>query len=335
MTTNKDNPNPSDTPVMVTYPSHRKLTHKISAALSKLGEHLAINQASYPVVDIQKSDFGVDAFHAQGGQAFRLLFGHKGTSVQSLALKFIPKPELDKGGDWLFDQAANLARRWADFAITRDERFGQLHIMDDDAKQAFAKDFANAQRTLATMGGMTASLGLKGVVLDMAWLLMVSLKTVFGLALIYGQPLTGKHGLQIAFGILSTARLEHLHEKQVLLTALAMTQSVLENAYETGLVSELDSLGKQHQTMQIYTKQLAELSNYFDIDKLNPSWLHRLLPLVTAGAGVYYNRILIDEVIGTAMATFAPTQQIGQISEPISEQIGESVTDNANDLSSN
>ena len=335
MSNRSDTPTHSDTPVMATYPRHRKLTHKISAALGKLGEHLAIHQASYPAVDIQKTDFGVDAFHAQGGQVFRLILGNKGASVQNLALKFIPKPELDKGTDWLFDQVANLARRWASFVITSDERFGQLHTLDDDAKQAFAKDFANAQRTLATMGGMTASLGLKGVVLDMAWLLMVSLKTVFGLAMIYEQPLTGKHGLQIAFGILSTARLEHLHEKQVLLTALAMTQSVLENAYETGLVSELDSLGKQHQTMQIYTKQLAELSNYFDIDQLNPSWLHRLLPLVTAGAGVYYNRILIDEVIGTAMATFAPTQQIGQISEPVSERIGESVTDNANDLSSN
>ncbi|OOS24139.1 EcsC family protein [Moraxella pluranimalium] len=316
MTNRSDTPTNSDTPVMATYPRHRKLTHKISTALSKLGEHLAINQAAYPAVDIQKSDFGVDAFHAQGGQAFRLLFGHKGTSVQTLALKFIPKPELDKGSDWLFDQVANLARRWADFAITRDERFGQLHIMDDDAKQAFAKDFANAQRTLATMGGMTASLGLKGVVLDMAWLLMVSLKTVFGLAMIYQQPLTGRHGLTIAFGILSTARLEHLHEKQVLLTALAMAHNVLENAYETGLASELDTLGKQHQSMQIYTKQLADLGNYFDIDKLNPSWLHRLLPLVTTGAGVYYNRMLIDEVIGTAMATFAQKSQIKHIETP-------------------
>lgn len=68
--------------------------------------------------------------------------------------------------------------------------------MNSAERDAFAQDVANQNRALATLGGVAGLAGLKGVVADMAWLLMVSLRTVYQVAAIYDKPLTGKEGVK-------------------------------------------------------------------------------------------------------------------------------------------
>lgn len=104
--------------------------------------------------------------------------------------------------------------------------------------------------------------------LDTAWLLLVSLKSVYQLAMIYDKPLTGKEGTKIAYGILSACDLDKLQQKQVIMTALALGNSVLVNAQSTGLSDELKKLGEKYQNRS-YAKGFDELSKYVNLDNLN------------------------------------------------------------------
>ena len=45
--------------------------------------------------------------------------------------------------------------------------------------------------------------------------------------------------------------------------------------------------------------------NLDNLDKFHPSWLHYICPITAVAIGGYYNNELIDEVLGTALATFA------------------------------
>ena len=177
--------------------------------------------------------------------------------------------------------------------------------MNTQERHAFAEDVANQNRALATLGGVAGLAGLKGVLADAAWLLMVSLRTVYQVAAIYDQPLTGKEGAKKAYGVLSGANLEKLQEKQVILTALALGSSMLANAQQTGIKAQLDSLSARYRESQPYAKQFLDLDKFVNLDNLNPNWLHKILPISAVAVGAHYNNELIDEVIGTAMATFS------------------------------
>ncbi|MFB6348770.1 EcsC family protein [Moraxella sp. ZJ142] len=295
------------------------------AKLGKLGAYLAQSihaepnrQKSYQAVNIEQDDFAPDAFHEQTASLAKQLLGSKVEMAQTLSAKVLPQSRFDAVSDAIYDQVANLSSKWAMNDLQKDARFGQLDTMSDDERAAFAKDIANQNRALATLGGIAGLTGLKGVLLDTAWLLMVSLRTVYQLAAIYGKPLHGKAGSKKAYGVLSGAKLDKLQEKQVILTALALGSTLLANAYQTGIKTQLESLAQRYQESQLYAKQFADLDKFINLDKLNPKWLHKLLPLASVAVGAYYNHKLIDEVIGTALASFAsvPADKMLEIEPP-------------------
>lgn len=290
-------------------PTLHDQSQKITAFLEKMGAYLQTHQTpkTYQKVDLSgKKGMQHNAFYQQKGALSSHLLGQKAGMVQNLANKLLPQGVLEDWSQSLYLKLANLAKSWALYSLSKDSRFGQE--LSATEQQVFAQEIANQNRALAALGAITQFLGLKGVVLDSAWLLMVSLRSVYQLAFIYHVPLSGKEGVELAYEILSGANLDKLQQKQVILTALALGDKVLANAQNTGLKASLSQLLTTYPLAGAYNKQFDELSKYVNLDnldKFNPSWLHYICPITAVAIGSYYNNELIDEVLGTALATFA------------------------------
>lgn len=284
----------------------------LTTKLGKVGAYLSgmygISQNKnkhYQGVDLYRESFDKDAFHAQSSFFAGQIFGAKAVTAKNVAAKVVPQSKFEAIGESLYNKVAEWSNAWAIKDLKNDPRFDLINTMNTQERHAFAEDVANQNRALATLGGVAGLAGLKGVLADAAWLLMVSLRTVYQVAAIYDQPLTGKEGTKKAYGVLSGANLEKLQEKQVILTALALGSSMLANAQQTGIKAQLDSLSARYRESQPYAKQFLDLDKFVNLDNLNPNWLHKILPISAVAVGAHYNNELIDEVIGTAMATFS------------------------------
>lgn len=284
----------------------------LTTKLGKVGAYLSgmygISQNKnkhYQGVDLHRESFDKDAFHAQSSFFAGQIFGAKAVAAKNVAAKVVSQSKFEAIGESLYNKVAEWSNAWAIKDLKNDPRFDLINTMNTQERHAFAEDVANQNRALATLGGVAGLAGLKGVLADAAWLLMVSLRTVYQVAAIYDQPLTGKEGTKKAYGVLSGANLEKLQEKQVILTALALGSSMLANAQQTGIKAQLDSLSARYRESQPYAKQFLDLDKFVNLDNLNPNWLHKILPISAVAVGAHYNNELIDEVIGTAMATFS------------------------------
>lgn len=280
----------------------------IATWLGKMGTALkSKHQKSYQALDLsQNSTLKLSAFY-QRSNLSQQLFGQRASVVQSLASKFVPQGVFDDISHQLYTKLVQVAKTWAVYALKKDERFLHLSALSAQEKDEFADDIANQNRALAALGGVTGFLGLAGVVLDTAWLLLVSLRTIYQLALVYDAPVSQVAGLDLAQQILSKMDLDKLGQKQVLLTALALGDKILVNAQSTSLKDALSTIIASHPVTGGYKKQFDELLAHINLDKLdrfNTSWLHYLLPITSMAVGGYYNRELIDDVIGMMMATF-------------------------------
>ena len=284
----------------------------LTAKLGKVGAYLSgmygiseNKNKHYQGVDLHRESFDKDAFHAQSSFFAGQVFGAKAVAAKNVAAKVVPQSKFEAISESLYNKVAEWSNAWAIKDLKNDPRFDLINTMNTQERNAFAEDIANQNRALATLGGVAGLAGLKGVLADAAWLLMVSLRTVYQVAAIYDQPLTGKEGAKKAYGVLSGANLEKLQEKQVILTALALGSSMLANAQQTGIKAQLDSLSARYRESQPYAKQFLDLDKFVNLDNLNPNWLHKILPISAVAVGAHYNNELIDEVIGTAMATFS------------------------------
>lgn len=284
----------------------------LTAKLGKVGAYLSgmygiseNKNKHYQGVDLHRESFDKDAFHAQSSFFAGQVFGAKAVAAKNVAAKVVPQSKFEAISESVYNKVAEWSNAWAIKDLKNDPRFDLINTMNTQERNAFAEDIANQNRALATLGGVAGLAGLKGVLADAAWLLMVSLRTVYQVAAIYDQPLTGKEGAKKAYGVLSGANLEKLQEKQVILTALALGSSMLANAQQTGIKAQLDSLSARYRESQPYAKQFLDLDKFVNLDNLNPNWLHKILPISAVAVGAHYNNELIDEVIGTAMATFS------------------------------
>ena len=293
-----------------TSPTLHSKTQKLSALLEKMGAYLQTHQhpkTYQPITLSDKKGVRHNVFYQQKSVLGSHLFGQRAGLVQSLATKLLPKGVVDDWSETLYLKLANIARAWALHGLRKDTRFVELTKLSDEQKQDFAQDIANQNRALATLGGLSGIFGLKGVVLDTAWLLMVSLRSVYQLAWIYDTPLSGKDGIGVAYEILSGANLDKLQQKQVVLTALALGDTVLINAQNIGLKDAFSKLMTSYPLAGAYNKQFDELAKHINLDglnKYNPRWLHYILPITAVVIGGYYNNELIDEILGVTQATF-------------------------------
>lgn len=285
---------------------------KWGGLLAKVGSYLANkgDKKVYRGVDLNADSHAKHAFYVQGasigGGFAKAIFGQKASTAQSLASKFVSEDKLSALSEDIYQKVATLSHTWAVKSLPVNPK-----TLTASEKDELATHISDQNRTLAVMGGASGFLGLTGVVVDTAWLLLIALRTVYQLALIYDKPLTGKEGIVMAYGVLAGANLDKTQEKQVILTTLALAGGVLNQANEHGLKEELIKLSNSNNTLNDFNELLkfTHLDKFadkynVDIDRFNTRWLRHLTTLTAVGVGAYYNRLLIDEVIGTAMATF-------------------------------
>lgn len=229
-----------------------------------------------------------------------------------LADKFISDDKLNVISQSVYEKIAELARAWALRTLPVDPK-----TLSSTQKDELAQSLANQNRALATAGGVTGFFGLTGVVMDTAWLLLVALRTVYQLSAVYGVPLTKKEGIKMAYSVLSGADLDKMQEKQIILTALALAKKTLVYAGENGLKEELIKLSSSNINIDDFDgllkfTHLDKLVEKYgiDINGLNTHWSHRLVAVSAVGVAAHYNHRLIDEIIGTAMATFKADEML-------------------------
>lgn len=290
----------------------------ISGLLTKAGAYLGRNyqDKNYQGVDLHDSTTTKHPFYIQssalGGSFVKSIFGKKVTVVHHLADKFISDDKLNAILQSVYEKIAELARAWALRTLPVDPK-----TLSSTQKDELAQSLANQNRALATAGGVTGFFGLTGVVMDTAWLLLVALRTVYQLSAVYGVPLTKKEGIKMAYSVLSGADLDKMQEKQIILTALALAKKTLVYAGENGLKEELIKLSSSNINIDDFDgllkfTHLDKLVEKYgiDINGLNTHWSHRLVAVSAVGVAAHYNHRLIDEIIGTAMATFKADEML-------------------------
>ena len=290
----------------------------ISGLLTKAGAYLGRNyqDKNYQGVDLHDSTTTKHPFYIQssalGGSFVKSIFGKKVTVAHHLADKFISDDKLNAISQSVYEKIAELARAWALRTLPVDPK-----TLSSTQKDELAQSLANQNRALATAGGVTGFFGLTGVVMDTAWLLLVALRTVYQLSAVYGVPLTKKEGIKMAYSVLSGADLDKMQEKQIILIALALAKKTLVYAGENGLKEELIKLSSSNINIDDFDgllkfTHLDKLVEKYgiDISGLNTHWSHRLVAVSAVGVAAHYNHRLIDEIIGTAMATFKADEML-------------------------
>lgn len=279
------------------------LLDSMNAKAMKTSKYQAVNLAS-----ISENPSKEDLFRQSTVKASQDLIGQRFARYGKYAKKVVPNSMVQKAMDTTFVQIAKLASMWSQMDLPDSQRFAGISQLDEQQRKALATDIANQNRALAALGGVSGLAGLAGMLADSLWLLLVSLRTVYQIAAVYDQPLTGSQGIKIAYDVLSHSDLSKMQEKQTLLAALGVAKGLVDAADHEGLRREFNNIGIANTNVSYYVEQVDKAVEHFnlDLDNINLSWLSKLLPLSSMMVGVYYNNHLIDEVIGVAQATFGP-----------------------------
>lgn len=241
---------------------------------------------------------------------------HRFSSYTQVLKRIIPDEVIDKGLDSVFEQLAGMAESWSKFEVSHDRKIEDYANLTESERNAIAKNIANQNRALATMGGVTGLVGLPGMLADTFWLLLVSLRTVYQLAAVYGQPLNGKQGIKAAYAVIASSDLSQMAPKQAILAGLGVAHAVIDNVQENGFEQEIKQkmakTGVANPRINQYAGQVDKLVEQFDInlEDINLTWVKRLVAWSSVAAGMHYNSILIEQIIGTTQATFAPAIKI-------------------------
>lgn len=293
------------------------LLDSLNAKSGKASQFKAVDLSEY------KNSTANNLLSQQTIKTSEQLLGSRFTTYSKYAKKVVPDSLFQKASDSAFSQVAKLAANWSEVDLPGQQRFQGTQALTDQERNALARDIANQNRALATIGGVTGLAGLPGMLADTLWLLLVSLRTVYQLAIVYDKPLTGKKGVKMAYAVIGSADLSKMQEKQTILATLGVAKGLVSSADNSGLRSELTKgLGIANPNVQFYAQQVDKLAEQFnfDLDGINLSWMSKFIPLVSVATTVHYNSHLIDQVIGVAKATFGP--------EPIMAK--QALTDQAN-----
>lgn len=260
------------------------------------------------------------------------LVGNRFASYGKYIKKVVPDSTFEKAVDAIFSQIAHLAANWSQLDLNQEQRLNSQHLSDID-RHALARDIANQNRALATLGGLTGLAGLPGMLADTLWLLLVSLRTTYQLAAVYDQPLIGKEGINKAYAVIAASNLSKMQEKQAILAGLGVAGKMVDNAEQNGLHHELKNQAFAGGSVSYYAEQidlLIEKMN-LDLENLSMGWAKKIFPMTAVVAGCHYNSLLIEEVIGVAQATFAPEIKLASLTDKRNEQMADDLNDDDND----
>lgn len=302
------------------------LLDSLNAKSGKASQFKAVDLSEY------KNSTANNLLSQQTIKTSEQLLGSRFTTYSKYAKKVVPDSLFQKASDSAFSQVAKLAANWSEVDLPGQQRFQGTQALTDQERNALARDIANQNRALATIGGVTGLAGLPGMLADTLWLLLVSLRTVYQLAIVYDKPLTGKQGIKMAYAVIGSADLSKMQEKQTILATLGVAKGLVNNADNSGLRSELTKgLGIANPNVQFYAQQVDKLAEQFnfDLDGINLGWMSKFIPLVSVATTVHYNSHLIDQVIGVAKATFGPEPIMAK--QALTEQVNSEKSDDQKD----
>lgn len=302
------------------------LLDSLNAKSGKASQFKAVDLSEY------KNSTANNLLSQQTIKTSEQLLGSRFTTYSKYAKKVVPDSLFQKASDSAFSQVAKLAANWSEVDLPGQQRFQGTQALTDQERNALARDIANQNRALATIGGVTGLAGLPGMLADTLWLLLVSLRTVYQLAIVYDKPLTGKQGIKMAYAVIGSADLSKMQEKQTILATLGVAKGLVNSADNSGLRSELTKgLGIANPNVQFYAQQVDKLAEQFnfDLDGINLGWMSKFIPLVSVATTVHYNSHLIDQVIGVAKATFGPEPIMAK--QALTEQANSEKSDDQKD----
>ena len=302
------------------------LLDSLNAKSGKASQFKAVDLSEY------KNSTANNLLSQQTIKTSEQLLGSRFTTYSKYAKKVVPDSLFQKASDSAFSQVAKLAANWSEVDLPGQQRFKGTQALTDQERNALARDIANQNRALATIGGVTGLAGLPGMLADTLWLLLVSLRTVYQLAIVYDKPLTGKQGIKMAYAVIGSADLSKMQEKQTILATLGVAKGLVNSADNSGLRSELTKgLGIANPNVQFYAQQVDKLAEQFnfDLDGINLGWMSKFIPLVSVATTVHYNSHLIDQVIGVAKATFGPEPIMAK--QALTEQANSEKSDDQKD----
>lgn len=302
------------------------LLDSLNAKSGKASQFKAVDLSEY------KNSTANNLLSQQTIKTSEQLLGSRFTTYSKYAKKVVPDSLFQKASDSAFSQVAKLAANWSEVDLPGQQRFQGTQALTDQERNALARDIANQNRALATIGGVTGLAGLPGMLADTLWLLLVSLRTVYQLAIVYDKPLTGKQGIKMAYAVIGSADLSKMQEKQTILATLGVAKGLVNSADNSGLRNELTKgLGIANPNVQFYAQQVDKLAEQFnfDLDGINLGWMSKFIPLVSVATTVHYNSHLIDQVIGVAKATFGPEPIMAK--QALTEQANSEKSDDQKD----
>ncbi len=262
------------------------------------------------------------------------LFGGRFVNYSQLIKKVLPSDLLDESMDAVFEQLATMAEAWSKIEVTSERKHADFAKLTNNERNAMVNDIANQNRALATMGGVTGLIGLPGMFADALWLLLVSLRLVYQLSAVYGKPLTGKQGIKTAYSVIASSDLSQMQPKQAVLASLGVLSMFVNSANNTAskitnddqkdalkqqIKDKVADTGLKQEQLNEYAKYVDNLVQKFDLnlddllDENNMVWLKRVVNVFAVAAGMHYNSLLIEQIIGTTQATFAPDMKIANI----------------------
>lgn len=240
-----------------------------------------------------------NAFQEQIPKLTKKLFGSRLQKPMSFIGRFVPAAMVQNATDAAFLRVAQLAEQWSKLDLP--EGFvGHADNYDDTEKAAFAAAVANQNRAYAAAGsGVTGITGLLGTVVDLLWLLLLSLRMIYQTAAVYGETLTGAAGAKRAFDILGSADLSMLTEKQAVLISIGAAGEIAEDID----LQVLEGLVKSDSDVAFFREAIAGIAEQLNIS-LNFSWLMKFLPVATGVTSAVYSVYIMNEIAAVVSAEY-------------------------------
>lgn len=244
-----------------------------------------------------------NAFQEQIPKFTKKLFGKRVTKVANLIKQFVPDATLYKVSDKAFLQIALLAEKWSKMADTDDiiKASEFFDTMSNQEKSDVVNAIASRHRAIAALGsGVTGATGFVGILFDLFWLLLLSLRLVYQTAAAYGQPLSGIDGANKVFDILANADLSMLTEKQAVLMSIGAASELVDDID----LQVLQGLVEGNEDFEFFKSAIESITEQFNIG-LNFDWLLKFLPVASGLTSAVYSVFIINEVAAAVEAEYS------------------------------
>lgn len=239
-------------------------------------------------------------FQEQLSTLGKRLLGRRFAKVAGMVSRFVPESTVNKATDTAFLQVARLAEQWSKVDLPNEVDLEHITDMSAAEREALAVTVANQNRALAAMGsGVTGLTGLLGTVVDLMWLLLLSLRLIYQTAHLHGETLTGVAGAKRAFDVLSQADLSMLTEKQAVLVSMGAASELVDEAD----LQVLQGLIGEDNNIAFFQETVSNIAQQFNIN-LNLGWLLKLLPIAAGVTSAVYSVYIMNEISAVVASEF-------------------------------